>query len=44
MNRVFYLCIGFVLGIIVTLYLCLEEYLGKLTLIKIKKLWELLNE
>lgn len=44
MDKLFYIVIGFILGIIITLYLLLEEYLGKLTFKKIKKLWTLLNE
>jgi hypothetical protein len=45
MDKITYLIVGFILGIAITLYLCIEELVGeKLTLEKIKKLWKILNE
>jgi len=44
MNKIFYIVVGFILGIIVTLYLCINEYLGKVTLKKLNQLWKILNE
>ena len=43
MNKLFYFIIGFVLGMTVTTYLFIREYLGKLTYERIKKLWKILN-
>jgi hypothetical protein len=45
MDKLIYGIIGFILGIAITIYLCIEELVGeKLTLEKIKKLWKILNE
>jgi uncharacterized membrane protein len=44
MNKLFYIIIGFILGIVVTLYLYIQEYLGKVTWKSLKKLWKILNE
>jgi hypothetical protein len=43
-KSLFYIAMGFVIGCIVCLYLILRESVGKLTINKLKKVWEMLND
>jgi len=44
MNKLFYIAIGFVIGIVMCLYLGLRELVGKLTKDKMKKLYKIFIE
>jgi len=41
MDKILYICLGFILGILVTFYIILEEIVEGLTKEKIKKLYEI---
>lgn len=44
MNKIFYICIGFILGITVGMILFLQEILGKINLKLLKKFWKILTK
>lgn len=44
MNKLFYIIIGFILGILFSILLILKEFLNKLNWRNLKKLWVILNE
>jgi hypothetical protein len=43
MNKIFYLCIGFIIGIFITFFIFLKELCGKININAIKKLWKIIN-
>lgn len=44
MKNLAYLFLGFTIGVLFILYLCLDTFLQKITIKKIKKLWYILNK
>jgi hypothetical protein len=44
LDKLFYFIIGFIVGILVTLWLLLKEFCGKLNIDMIKKLWEIFKD